>query len=243
MDIEKVLRDVGLPDREVKIYLSLLELGESTVLPISKKSGIKRTYCYDILASLQEKRMVTFVERNGRRRYAAEDPASIEQVLKARLEHFTQALPELRSIYGQAGGKPKVRFYEGGEAVLALLDELGRVRSFEAITSPDHAIKLMGAKADLLGQAIAKRKIKVRELYTRGGLTIVWIKYYQKPLQEYRFLPTGLQMPTDIILFENKMALISYAPDVHALVVEGSQIVQAHKHLFELLWQATPALG
>ena len=66
MEIQEILKEIVLSDKEAKVYLSVLELGESTVLPISKKSEYKRTYCYDILSDLVEKNLVSYVVKKGK---------------------------------------------------------------------------------------------------------------------------------------------------------------------------------
>lgn len=244
MDLTQSLLEIGLQEREIKIYLALLGLGESTVLPLAKQSGIKRTYCYDILPLLQEKGLVTFIERNGRRHYSAEDPAKIEQLLKGRLERFMGILPELRSVYGQSPNKPRVRYYEGNDVAKEILGELARSKSFDAISSPDHLNKFIGKTLlDELSAQMVKRGIVSRELYTRGSLPVAWPKIYKKPIQEVRYLPEGVTMQNDILIYGKKLVLISYEQQVHGLVIEGSAIVDAHKVIFDLLWKSTPPLA
>ena len=55
MDPKESLKHIGLNEKEIQIYLSLLELGSSTVLAIAKRSGIKRPTAYLVLQSLVEK--------------------------------------------------------------------------------------------------------------------------------------------------------------------------------------------
>ncbi len=244
MDITETLKEIGLEEREIKVYLAVLELGESTVLPIARKANIKRTYCYDILDMLQKKGLVTYFEKNNRRRYTADDPTKLQDILKQRLDHFGQILPELRSIYNQPQDKPKVRFYEGKEMALQVAKELSQSKAYDAISSPDHLIKFLGANViEELAQQAIKKGIHARELYTRGGLPVSWGKYFKKPLMEIRYLPEGITMTSDIILYQNKLALISYGTEMHGIIIEGSGIVDAHKALFEMLWQTTPSIS
>ena len=52
-----VLEDVGFTKGESKIYLALLELGESKVGPLIKSSGISRSKVYDILKEIMSEIM------------------------------------------------------------------------------------------------------------------------------------------------------------------------------------------
>ena len=49
------LQDAGLSETEAKIYLAALELGQTSVSRIARKSGIKRTTIYLSLENLMEK--------------------------------------------------------------------------------------------------------------------------------------------------------------------------------------------
>lgn len=240
MDIVKTLEEVGLQEREIRIYIALLEIGESTVLPIANKSGIKRTYCYDILDDLKKKSLVTYVEKNGRRRYVAEDPKNIEQVLKDRVHRFSEVLPELRSLYNNNPKKPKIRFYEGTNEVIELSEIATNSKDLMAITSADAIYKVFGKKIDEIGEKVASSGQRTRELVSSNLRTANWGKNYKKPLQEIRYLPKGVKLSTDMLIYENKLVLMSYEKDIHAVMIEGSSIVDTHKQLFELLWLATP---
>lgn len=235
-NIKQTLESVGLNEREVKVYLAALELGESTVLPISRKAGIKRTYCYDILSDLQEKNLVTFFEKNNRRRYVAEDPKKLEALLKNRLKDFEAVLPELRSIYNKAPQKPKVKYFEGKEGIISLYEEAQKADELIAIGSISSIYQYLGDFFDQHIENIVKKKVRVRELIVHEETSPEYIKHYKKPFQEARFLPKGLNISTDMMLFANKLAMISYEGDLHAVVIESSSIINTQKTLFEIIW-------
>jgi sugar-specific transcriptional regulator TrmB len=45
----KLIQNMGFSDKAAKVYLAALELGESTVQTLAKKSGLKRTTIYYVL--------------------------------------------------------------------------------------------------------------------------------------------------------------------------------------------------
>lgn len=237
MDVTQTLTDIGLEEREVKIYLAALELGASTVLPLAQKAGIKRTYAYDILERLRERQLVSYIEKNGRRRYSAEPPEKLEQLLKNRLENFHRILPELKSIANQAETKPKVRFYEGLEGIETIYAELHRTDAYAAIASAAEVESHFHALLERLADHVVKHDVWARELLVKTDAPIDFIKRYTTNRQQVRWLPEGVKLATDTLLFDNKLVLISYQPDIHAVVIEGSSQVETQKQLFELLWQ------
>ena len=52
MEIQVILKNFGLSEKEIAIYLSLIELGPSSVREISNKSKVNRGTTYDILKAL-----------------------------------------------------------------------------------------------------------------------------------------------------------------------------------------------
>lgn len=240
MTLPDTLKQIGFEDREIKVYLALLELGESTVLPISQKAGLKRTYCYDILESLRKKELVSHIEKQGRRRYSAEDPSRIESLLQQKLADFAQILPELKSIHNQSPAKPKIRFYEGADAVMMLSDVATNASELMAITDVEAIYRVFGDHINAIGDKVVRKNQKTRELVTRSNQFPDWTRNYRKPNQEMRYLPDEMRIDTDMLIYEDKLILMSYSGDIHAVMIEGSQIVDTHKKLFELLWAATP---
>ena len=61
---KEVLKDAGLTANESEIYLNLLKLGEATIYEISEHSKISRPNIYDIVNSLHEKNLASFIIKN-----------------------------------------------------------------------------------------------------------------------------------------------------------------------------------
>jgi sugar-specific transcriptional regulator TrmB len=238
MDVQGILADIGFRDIESRVYISLLELGESTVLPIAKKSGLQRTYCYDVLQRLVDRGIASYFVKNGRRRYVAEDPIAIERLYKERGQRLSAVVPELRSLYARAPGRPKVRFYEGREGLLSIYEELARTRSYCAISSPDHIAAALGKYFLELARRLAENGAHGRELITKHAKDIPYLKHFDTEHQEFRLLPEGMRLETDMVIFNDKLALISYGRDIHAITIESQAIVSAQLAMFNLLWKA-----
>src|SRR5438105_1087850 len=146
MELRKILKEIGLSEKEAEVYLSLLELGASTVLPIAKKSGFNRTYCYEILSSLMEKNLISFIIKNGRRRYKAEDPKKITHKINNNLILYQSILPQVSSLYNNnIGGKPKISYYEGNKEIFVFYEQMIGTKQIDAIGSPVHIDKYIGS--------------------------------------------------------------------------------------------------
>ena len=53
--MKKELRDFGLTDNEIQVYLALVELGESTATPLRQKTELHTSRIYEALTSLTKK--------------------------------------------------------------------------------------------------------------------------------------------------------------------------------------------
>lgn len=235
-DMNKILEQVGLNDREVKIYLATLELGESTVLPIAQKSGIKRTYCYDILDDLIKKDLVSYYEKNGRRRYVASDPKSIKKLIRDRLANFESILPELSALYKPNKEKPAVRFFEGAEEIKKIYDDLLNAPDFAAYGNFEKITQYY-PEFPVYAEKQFKRKIPVRDITFRTPENEQLKARYVEHGHELRFLPQNMVFETDNIIYGDKVAMISYGETVHGLVVESKAIAATQRVLFEQLWK------
>lgn len=237
-NIQQILIETGLNELEANVYLAVLELGESTVLPIAKKAGVKRTYCYDILSSLANKGLVSYVQKNNRRRYQALDPKKMRVLLKSRFENFQEALPQLASLY-KTSGKPKVSFYEGKNGIISIYEQLRNTNKVDSISSPAHIESSLGDWwKNFSTKILLAKKLTIRELIPFGNTKAYYHSFFKKPYHQLRFIPKGINLTTDMMLFENKLALISYGANLHAVVIEDSSIVDTQRALFEIIWKA-----
>ena len=55
----EILQELGLTQREIRVYLALLELGSTTTGSIIKRSEVPNSKIYEILESLQNKGLVS----------------------------------------------------------------------------------------------------------------------------------------------------------------------------------------
>ncbi len=236
METMEILKKVGFTTNESRIYLALLQLGESTVQPIAQKAGLQRTYCYDILDELIEKGFVAYAERRGRRRYSATQPKIIKRILMDKIKELDPVLPELEGLYQQAPARPKVRFFEGKEGVQAIYNEiLSEAKEEMILGSGEEWARTFSDWYDFIKETV-RRGIKVRDTAKRMPESEKWKRLYKKPMQELRFLKEDWNFPSDQFIWGNKIAMVSHGKDMHGIVIESSEIAQSMKTVFEVMW-------
>ncbi|MBI2631761.1 winged helix-turn-helix transcriptional regulator, partial [Candidatus Pacearchaeota archaeon] len=78
MMYEEQLKEVGLTDNEIKIYLALLRQSPLNPSQLAEKTGLHRSYIYDTLERLLEKGIINNVIFEGKKNYQAINPRIIK---------------------------------------------------------------------------------------------------------------------------------------------------------------------
>ena len=123
-DIVTALRAFGLNDVEIAVYTSALQLGSRPASVIAQKAGLKRAHTYNVLATLAEKGIIQEFVKNSVRHFTASAPAALlstmeerEKQLEKQKSLLSSIIPELERLRSPLISRPRVRFFQGGEAV------------------------------------------------------------------------------------------------------------------------------
>lgn len=243
MALENVLEQIGLSKKEAATYLAVLELGQASALRVAHKAGIKRPTTYVTLASLQEKKLVHAIPKGSTTLFEATDPERILNSLNEQTMAFRQILPELRSILNAVPNKPKVRFYEGKKNINTLyLDEIFKAKEIIATTSMS-TLRTVFSHEEMLAfiHSMARYGTRMRELLEESSETRAYTQEKERITghRDAKILPTRMQFPIDLLVYNNRVAMISFK-NLIAVVIEDGTVAQAQKLLLEFLWNSLP---
>lgn len=114
MNLVESLKNLGLNDKEAKIYIALLQLGQEGAYAIAKLSGIKKPTTYVILEDLIDQGVVKKIPRLKVMQYVAVPPTELFAMAQAKLLNAQkETLAELRALSSKDERKMKVSYYEG----------------------------------------------------------------------------------------------------------------------------------
>ena len=126
----KVLKDVGLTETEIKIYIALLSLGATSAGKIVEETGVYRKNLYDALNKLIEKGLVTYVIENKIKFFQAKSPDNLityldEQKSKVdeKKQEIEKLIPELKSKFTSPTPEIVAEIYRGIEGIKTILKE------------------------------------------------------------------------------------------------------------------------
>ena len=240
--LAKDLEKLGLDEKESRVYLALLELGEGNVQHIAKKSGVKRTTVYDVIESLKEKGLLSLIARKKKTLYLAEDPRTIEQKLDEKKQTFQRILPELLSVANALDKKPRIRFFEGIEGIKEVYKDALKYSDQEMLAWVSPAVAENFDLKFLDEYYLPKRvekKIWVRAIAPDEPFAQKYKGLDQKSLRQTRLVPAS-QFPfaVEINLYgKNKIAVMSFSEKI-GLIIESQKIYTTLKSIFELNWNS-----
>ncbi|MAF14015.1 MAG: transcriptional regulator [Parcubacteria group bacterium] len=241
--IENILKTLGLSDKEVKVYLSCLKAGPSSVRKIAEIADINRGTTYDILKSLIEQGLISYYHKDKKQYFIAEDPEKLKDTLDRKKQELEktkksvdQIIPELKSIYNKAGAKPVAKFYDGYSGIKLILQDV--ISSSNEIAEKEYYVFSSSAIKDYLYNVYPefsddriKKGIKVKVISIGpGGET--------RGLDERKWLTKKESAPTYIIIYSDKLAMISVDDNQKPIgvIIEDKNIYQTQKMTFEFIW-------
>lgn len=243
MEIKQFLAQFDLTGKKADVYLAVLELGSGTVIEIARKSEIKRTTVYDILLDLEKSGLIYQTTKVNKRLFVAEDPEKLKKRLEEKERVLSEMLPQLRSLYNIKGIKPKIKFYEGKEGLRQVYaDTLNYNGEILAFASED-VVKTLGMEwANDYLQKRVKKEIRVRIILPKTELIEKEFNLKdQKQLRSSKLVnPKKYPFSIEINIYGHQKVALMSAREEMGIIIEGKEIYNTLKLIFELLWDNLP---
>lgn len=242
--LEQDLQDVGLNEKEAKVYLASLEIGQSVVQDIAKKAGVNRATTYFVIEALMRMGLMSSFHKDRKQYFVAADPDRLADILeqeKASVEKkendFKKLLPQLKSVGARKVGGPVVKYYEGKEGIKAMVEEIMQSTKGATVNmaySVDEVNKIFGdeEKAKWV-QKRKERKIKTKVIYTfRQGIKKSDAHSDRRKVPHDKF-----PISCDIAVFENKVRIASLKGRLVGIIIEDREIAKSLKAILDLAWE------
>lgn len=239
MRIEESLRNLGLNSKEAKIYVALLELGQTTAYAVAERSGVKRPTTYVVLDELRQKGLALKIPHAKKQLFSAKAPDEFFEEVEERLRVARRALPELLSLTSGTN-KPKTLYFEGDKGVEDFLNYgLEKVAGNEFVGFYAHA------------EGISKNLLTIINDYNdrlkRKNIGIRGIAPEHPTLAYYRERDKAYGRNMKIVPYDTYSANISidigptfvriFAPkDMQGVIIENPDIARTIKQIFEMVW-------
>ncbi|MFZ2153978.1 MAG: helix-turn-helix domain-containing protein [Candidatus Moraniibacteriota bacterium] len=240
--LEKTLISLGLNNKEIQIYIELLQSGEMSAITLSKNLELHRQFIYNALLTLRDKDLVLQIGTK-RSKWRAQNPRKLISLAEEREKKALEASEVLLAMMHQKAGQEFV-ITEGTKAFRNRI--LQKIRQ-----TPKNSTILMicgewDRYFDLVGQFAHAEWDRIR--ISRGiNFRIIGPESLEKTmrssssergLMEYRTM-TGLkQNLVNTIISEDTIDFDIYSDPHLTFSIKNPEVAQSQRTFFETLWLA-----
>ncbi|MBT3814504.1 winged helix-turn-helix transcriptional regulator [Candidatus Woesearchaeota archaeon] len=232
---EAELKELGLTENEIKVYLILLENGILNPSHIAQKTGLHRSYVYDTLERLIDRGIINTVLVNNKKHYQPVDPKALRQSFELKLMKIDEILPKLSGLFKSTQEETKVELHKGKRVYRTLIKDL------TANLKKNDVVYLLGADEKILETVepiylkqyltiIKNKNVKERIIVRKGT------KKLKEKNIEYKELDKQYFDETTIVIHQNKTYIFIWGNPYHLIVIENKKVASTYLKQFDLLW-------
>lgn len=242
--IVHIFKQIGLSDKEAKVYLACIEKGSSPVSHIAESAKINRVTTYSILEKLIQKGLVSFFSKKKIKYFTAADPEIVVEEYEKRAKELKSVLPDLKRLTGQTQ-HPQIRFFEGIEGIKTIYADT--LTSKSEILNYSNSNEIRKHWPDYDEEYVkkrAKKKIFLRGVAPKDRAGEKVHKEDAKYYRQMRLLPESqFDFSNEINIYDNKVAIISFKDELVGMIIESNEISNSQRAIFNMCWQYAEILG
>ncbi|NQV89915.1 helix-turn-helix domain-containing protein [Candidatus Uhrbacteria bacterium] len=260
-NVEEQLNALGLTSTEAKIYLAGLGRSGIGVQELSKETQVKRPTVYHALETLIQKGLVSKKGTGARRIFHMSSPENIGHLLDSQIAGLEEQkkgleilIPLLIARIDETSSETiEVSQYEGIEGIKMVVEEalyckkrhwdiIAPKRNFFSEFDKNYAQYYLSSRRR---RGITSRSLWEKTLedakHTPGGHKVTPETVKER---NPRYLPSVMsgKFASVMILFDDKVALISSYKTLTAVLIRSTEIHEFMKTMFEGLWQGSEEL-
>ncbi len=243
----KALKELGLTEAEITLYLLSLSLGPSPITKLAEAMNMPRPNIYKVIAGLEKKGLVQFSRsRYHKKTFMVESPTRIVDTLRKQQQNLsdydrniTLSMPDLLALYRQGELPTSIRILEGKEAFEKAFDQsleetkdtaefFGSTEDFITFISWEHEQEWINKRVrqGIFINVLSLPSETAKELQAKDKIE----------LRETRILKIDKPFNTSYQLFGNKV--IIWQPKAPlAIFISDEYIAQMLRSIFYSLWE------
>lgn len=230
----QILENLGLTNTEAKIYLALIEVGSVTANKIAEKSGIHRRTVYDVLETLIEKGIVSFVIEANKKYYNADNPERFVDILYQKRKDFEKILPELLLKRELSKEPQEVTVYRGKKGIKNIADDMLSAKTISTFGSSGRFRESLGeAFYSLWLNKLKKKKSKLRMIISQKSK-----QKFSKQV-EVRYMPEDYMLPSSTTIYDDRVVILVFSEQPIGIVMRSKEISESYLRYFEFIWKAS----
>ncbi len=244
------LKNLGLTDKEIDIYLAGLKLGPTTAQHLADASGVKRPTVYFIIDRLKKRGLINQSFLKRKKFFAMAPPEKLvrfieeEKIkLKKKEQGINKIIADLEVMASKSEFASDIKIYEGYDATMEALIELGKTKSPTYSFYSSHYFPL--EDYDKIKKTIAEfnkvKRMAKSKLYVITDQVPMTSKFFpsaDEEIREFRSLPKNIMLPAMVDISEDTVALSSVRDGYSCIVIKNKTIADTLRIIHNIVWQS-----
>lgn len=243
-DLLKKLGELGLSEKESRVYLALLPRQDVGSSKIINATGLHGQFVYTALGRLEELGLAKHVIQNGRKKFSANTPRRLIALVDEKRLAAHSIAHELQNRFLGAH-EQDFEVYQGKSAFVAhefqLMDEMPEGCTIDLLGGGGNSyVNIIGDEMRQFEDIRNKRGIKIRYIAADSGQ----VEYLRKMASErtnfeYRIFPYLQDGMIDTDIWPDRIMLQFYGDPILSFCLISKQIADSYRQFFEALWKAS----
>ena len=237
----KSLESLGFNDKEAKVYVALLSLGEVGTTKILKETGLHGQFVYTALGELEKKGLVQYVIVRGRRKYSAKNPKRIPEFIDQKKMRAVEVAAELDKLV-TIPETSDFELFRGKEQFIA-----NELRTIQGMPKGSVVRTVGGTKEryeEVMGNLMneydyhrSKRNIEVRYLGSEAQKDYMKKAGDNRECFKYRLLPGLFTGVVSTAIEPHAVRFVIYGNPIVSFTMASKEVVESYTGFFETLWK------
>ncbi len=243
------LKNLGLTEKEIDIYLAGLKLGPTTAQYLADSSGVKRPTVYFIIDQLKKRGLVNQSFLKRKKVFEMAPPEKLKKFIEEEKEKLkkketgiNKIISGLQVMASKSEFASDIKIYEGYDATMDILIELGKTKSPTYSFYSSHYFPL--EDYEKIKKTIAEfnkvKRMAKSKLYVITDQKPLTSKFYpaaDEEIREFQFLPEDIQLPAMVDISEDVVALSSVRDGYSCIVIKNKTIADTLRIIHGIVWQ------
>ncbi len=250
MELIESLINLGLNEKEAKVYLALLSLDKSTAYTVATRSGLKKPTAYVVLNNLVAKGFVLKIPYKEKHLFLAKSPRECIALAREKLLTAEEMLPDLLAIQKKSEEKISVAYYEKMDGIKEMYQRL--IQNMREKKESDRNFVAFYAHQKDTPLVLQKYWLELNKQYRENKIKRKYVTTKHPSIQSYLKKETikklGVEMKAlsekkyssniSIEIYDNFVQIVSHRY-IQGTLIENPDIADVLRQIFNLVWESS----
>jgi sugar-specific transcriptional regulator TrmB len=242
-DLLKKLQELGLTDKEARVYLALLPRRDTGTSKLIRATGLHGQFVYDALERLERLGLAKHVIQKGRKKFSANTPNRLVALVDEKRLAAHAVARDLQSRF-QGSHEQDFEVYQGKDAFIAhefeLMEQMPEGCTIDILGGAGGSkyVSIIGDEIGEFERIRNERDIKIRYISTADQAAELK-KMSSRKNFEYRIFPHLESGIIDMDIWPDRLILQFYGEPILSFTITSKEVADSYRQFFGALWKAS----